>query len=103
MALLLQRHWGKWSTTACLTQSEEQEQSNCKEKAEKYMVELIPVLKSFKKYVSGVLLFMQQKHWDCSKVSQIYYCIKMDSITNNQAEFLSNTKRSLKIEHNIQD
>lgn len=30
-----------------LTQFEEQEQSNCKEKAEKYMVEVIPVLKSF--------------------------------------------------------
>lgn len=43
-----------------LTQFEEQEQSNCKEKAEKYVVEL-PVLKSFKNYVSGVLPFIQQK------------------------------------------
>lgn len=45
-----------------LTQIEEQEQSNYKEKAGKYMAELIPVLKSFKKYVSGLLPFMQQKH-----------------------------------------
>lgn len=42
-----------------LTQFEEQEQFNCNKKAEKYMVELIPVFKYFKKYVSGVLLFMQ--------------------------------------------